>query len=229
MATDGNTVLTPQADIGVTKTDGVTAAVPGGQVVYTIVASNSGPSDDPSVAVTDTFPAGLACGWTSVEAGGVTGNTNNAGPANLGDTLSMPSGSSVTYTVTCNIASASTGTLSNTASVSASVTDNNGTNDVATDGDTVLTPQADIGVTKTDGVTSAVPGNQVVYTIVASNNGPSTDPTVSVTDTFPAGLTCGWTSVAAGGASGNTNNPGPANLSDTLNMPPGSSVTYTAT
>ena len=228
-ATDGDTVLTPEADLGITKTDGVTSAVPGNNVVYTLVASNAGPSDDPSVTVADTFPASLSCGWTSVAAGGATGNTTNGGPANLSDTLSMPAGSSVTYTVTCGIDPAATGTLSNTATISGSATDGNSSNDSATDNDTVLSPMVDVSITKTDGVTSAVPGQNVVYTIVAANAGPSTDPSVSVADTFPASLSCGWTSVAAGGATGNTNNPGPANLADTLSLPPGSSVTYTAT
>ena len=228
-ATDNDTALSPTADIGVTKTDGVVSAAPGGQVVYTIVASNAGPSDDPSVTLTDTFPADLSCGWTSVAAGGATGNTDDVGPADLNETLSLPASSSVTYTVTCDIDSGATGTLSNTATVTSSVTDNNSGNDSATDNDTALSPAADIGVTKTDGVVSAAPGGQVVYTIVASNAGPSDDPSVTVTDTFPADLTCGWTSGAAGGATGNTNNVGPADLNETLSLPAGSSVTYTVT
>ena len=42
----------------------------------------------------------------------------------------------------------------------------------ASDTDT-LTPQADLAITKTDGVTSAVPGTPDTYTIVVSNAGPS--------------------------------------------------------
>ncbi len=51
------TVLPPQADVSITKTDGTTTAVPGTSVTYTIVASNAGPSSAPSVTVGDTFPA----------------------------------------------------------------------------------------------------------------------------------------------------------------------------
>jgi uncharacterized repeat protein (TIGR01451 family) len=217
------TILGPEADVGITKSDGVTSAVPGGSVGYTIVASNSGPDADTSVSVNDTFPADLTCTYVSVTAGGASGSTSSSG--NLADTLSMPAGSSVLYGVTCNIASNATGTLSNTATVSGSETDNNAANDSATDDDTVLTPEVNLSIAKDDGLTEAIPGSTtVVYTIVASNPGPSDDPSVAVTDVFPADLTCTYISVAAGGATGSTSSAG--NLADTLSMPAGSMVTY---
>jgi uncharacterized repeat protein (TIGR01451 family)/CSLREA domain-containing protein len=215
-----------QADLSITKTDGVSSAVPGESVVYTIVAGNAGASDDPSVSVIDSFPAVLSCTYTSVAAGGASGNTA-AGAGNLDETLSMPAGSSVTYTVTCTIDSAATGTLSNTATITSSVADPIPGNNSATDSDTVLTPMADISVTKDDGLTTAIPGETIVtYIIVASNAGPSDDPGVSLADTFPADLTCAYTSVAAGGATGNTA-AGSGDLAESLSMPAGSSVTYT--
>ncbi|MCP5014699.1 MAG: DUF11 domain-containing protein, partial [Ketobacter sp.] len=195
-ATADLTIL-PSADIAVTKDDGVTSAIPGGSVVYTIEVTNNGPSDDPSVSLTDTFPSALTCTYTSSALGGATGNTA-AGSGDLAETLSMPAGSSVTYTATCAIDSSATGTLSNTATAAASVTDLVAGNDSATDGDTVLSPMADLEITKDDGVTSATPGGSLTYTIVATNNGPSDDPSVSVTDTFPSVLTCSYTSVASG-------------------------------
>ena len=58
---------------------------------------------------------------------------------------------------------------------------------------------ADVAITKTDGVTTATPGGSVTYTIVASNAGPDPAPSSTVADTFPAALTCTWTSAGAGG------------------------------
>ena len=226
-ASDDDTVLEPEADVSVTKTDGVTSVIPGETLVYTIIATNNGPSDDPAVALADTLPAELTCTFTSVAAGGASGNTA-AGSGDLAETLSMPAGSSVTYTVSCDVDSQAAGvTLSNTAAVTPSVTDPVPGNNSATDDDTMVIEQADISITKTDGVIEATPGDNLIYTIVVANAGPSPDPAVAVADTFPAGLDCSWTSVAAGGASGNTNSSG--NLSDTLDMPAGSSVTYTVT
>jgi uncharacterized repeat protein (TIGR01451 family) len=228
-ATDTDT-LTPQANLSITKTDGVASKVPGTSVTYTIVVTNSGPSDAPGTTVADTFPATLTgVSYTSVAAGGATGNTAGPASGNISDTLSMPSGSSVTYTVNATIQSSATGSLSNTATVTegAGVTDPNQANNSATDTDT-LTPQADLSITKTDGVASKVPGTSVTYTIVVSNSGPSDAPGTTVADTFPATLTgVSYTSVAAGGATGNTAGPASGNISDTLSMPSGSSVTYT--
>ena len=220
------TLLEPEADLSVTKTDGVTAATPGETVTYTIVASNDGPSTDPAATVADVFPADLTCTWTSSADGGATGNTA-AGSGDISDTLSLPPSSSVTYTAECTIDSTATGTLSNTATVTASVDDPDTGNNSATDDDTVLGATADLGITKTDGVDEAAAGGSLTYTIVASNDGPSDDPSVSVTDVFPEELECTWTSIADGGATGNTP-AGSGDIDDTLSMPAGSSVTYTA-
>ena len=226
-ATDNDTVLTPQADLSITKTDGVTTAIPGQTLTYTIVVSNNGPSGDPNATFADTFPAILTnITYTSVAAGGATGNTA-AGAGNLNETLNLPAASSVTYTVSATIDPSATGTISNTATVTASITDPTPGNNSATDNDTVLTPQADLAITKTDGVTTAIPGQTLTYTIVVSNNGPSGDPNATFADTFPAILTnITYTSVAAGGATGNTA-AGAGNLNETLNLPAASSVTYT--
>ncbi|MEQ9161746.1 MAG: hypothetical protein RLN74_03500, partial [Ilumatobacter fluminis] len=167
-------VVEPAADISVTKTDGATTVVPGETTTYTIVVTNAGPSTDPAVTVTDTFPASLTCASTSTATGGATGNTTS-GTGDIDDTLSMPPDSTVTYTATCDIDPAATGTITNTTTATASITDPDTTNDTATD-DTTLTPTADITITKTDGATTVVPGETTTYTIVVTNAGPSTDP-----------------------------------------------------
>ena len=81
----------------------------------------------------------------------------------------------LTFDVTAPILDDATGTISNTASTLAPVyvIDSTLLNNSSTDNDTVLTPSADLEITKTDGVISAVPGTGVVYTIVVTNNGPS--------------------------------------------------------
>ncbi len=211
------------ADLSITKTDGVATAVPGGSVTYTVTASNAGPDPVTGATVADTFPAVLTCTWTCVGAGG--GTCTAAGSGNISDTVNLPAGGSVTYTASCTIAASATGTLDNTATVSSAVSDPNPANNSATDTDT-LTPQADLAITKTDGVTTATPGGSVTYTITASNAGPSNASGATVTDTFPASLTCTWTCVGAGG--GTCTAAGSGNINDTVNLPVGGSVTYTA-
>ncbi len=225
-ATDTD-ALSPQANLGITNTDGVTSATPGGSVTYTITATNSsGPSAAPGSNVTDTFPAPLTCTWTCVGANG--GTCTASGSGNINDTVNLPKTGIVTYTASCNISAAATGSLVNTATVapSATVTDPTPGNNSAPDSDT-LTPQANLGITNTDGVTSATPGGSVTYTITATNSsGPSAAPGSNVSDTFPASLTCTWTCVGANG--GTCTASGSGNINDTVNLPKTGSVTYTA-
>ena len=214
-----------EADLSITKTDGVTTAVPGGQVTYTITASNAGPGDAPNTTISDTFAAVLNCSWTCSASMG--SSCTAAGSGDINDLANLLVGGSVTYTAVCDISPDATGTLVNTATVTpdASITDNNTANNTATDSDT-LTPTADLSVTKTDGQPASTPGTPITYTIVASNAGPSTVTDAQLTDTFVAALqNCSWTSAAAGGASGNTN--GAGNIAETLALPVGASVTYT--
>ena len=187
-STDTLTV-NPAVDISVTKTDGVTSAVPGMGVTYTITVANAGPSLDPSVSLIDTFPSPpLTCTFTSVAAGGATGNTA-AGAGDLAEMLSMPVGSSVVYTATCAIDSDATGTLSNTATATPSITDTVPGNNSATDDDTVLTPEADLSITKTDSQDPVAAGGALSYTLTVTNSGPSDASNVVITETLPSGVT----------------------------------------
>ncbi|MEO7099627.1 MAG: DUF11 domain-containing protein, partial [Luteolibacter sp.] len=220
--------LTPHADLAITKTDGVTTAVPGTSVTYTITASNAGPSNATGATVADTLPAIVSgATWTAVGAGG--GTATASGSGNISDSVDLPAGGSVTYTVTTPISASATGSLSNTATVTApgSVTDPTPGNNSATDTDT-LTPTSDLSITKTDGVVNAVPGTSVTYTITASNAGPSTATGVTVADTLPAAISgATWTAIGAGGGTATAS--GSGNINDAVTLPVGASVTYTVT
>jgi uncharacterized repeat protein (TIGR01451 family) len=218
--------LTAAADLAITKTDGVMTATPGGSVTYTITASNSGPDNVIGATVSDLFPTSLTATWTCAGVGG--GTCTGSGSGNISDMVNLPSGGSVIYTVTAAISPSATGTLSNTAIITApaDVIDPTPGNNSATDTD-VLTPQANLAITKTDGVTSATPGGSVTYTITASNAGPSNVTGATVADVFPAFLTATWTCVGAVG--GSCTPSGSGNISDMVNLPSGGSVTYTVT
>ncbi len=220
-----------QADLAITKDDGVGSVLPGGTVTYTIVASNTaaGSNNAPGSVVADTFPAILSCSTTCVGTGG---GTCTAGPilTDINDTVNLPAGGSVTYTAVCSVSPSASGSITNTATVTAPVgiPDPALANNSATDVDIVGTITADLAITKTDGVTSAIPGNSVTYTIVASNTGPQPAPSATVADTFPAACTSvPWTCAGAGG--GTCTASGSGNINDTVNLPTGGSVTYTAT
>ncbi|MCP4658050.1 MAG: DUF11 domain-containing protein, partial [bacterium] len=200
----GQRFVVTTADLSVTKDDAVTEATPGESVIYTIAASNNGPGDVPSASLTDIFPPELTCGWTSYSTGGATGNTSGSGE--LSDTLTMPAGSSVIYTATCDIDPAATGTLSNTATISSPVTDSNTADNSGTDDDTILVPEADLSVTKSDASDPVVVDSSLTYTINAGNAGSSQATSVLVTDALPAEVSfvsaagTGWICNQVGGA-----------------------------
>jgi uncharacterized repeat protein (TIGR01451 family) len=194
-ATDGEvedhviTIPPPSADLSVTKTDGVTAAPPGGSVTYTIVAANAGPFDVIGGKVIDAFPTGFSCSWTCVGAGGA---VCTAGPVggDILDSVDIPVGRTTTYTATCTIPSSATGTIVNTASVTApGYLDPNASNDSATDDDTLLIPEADLEISKIDDVDPVGSGDYLTYTVTVLNNGPSDAENVIVTDTLPVEAT----------------------------------------
>ncbi|WP_169457944.1 IPTL-CTERM sorting domain-containing protein [Ottowia thiooxydans] len=86
---------------------------------------------------------------------------------------------------------------------------------------------ADLSITKSDGVPSAVAGSNVTYTIVASNMAGPAPTTALVSDTFPAACTTvNWTCTASG--SGTCSTSGSGAISDSVNLPVGASVTYSA-
>ncbi len=180
---------TGNADLRVTKTDGVATATPGGTTTYTIVASNLGPNDVAGAPFTDTPPAGVAfTGWTCVPSAGSVCAASGIGP--ISDSVTLPNGGQVTYTVTAAIAPSALGTITNTASIVTppTVVDSNPSNNTASDTDT-LVPQVALAATKTDGSPTYTPGSGATYTITVSNLGPSDATAVDVVDNLPTGVT----------------------------------------
>ena len=112
----------PVADISVTKTDGATSVNAGGATTYTIVVSNAGPSAANNTVFSDPSVAGLSV--TSVTCGTPTGgavcptaaNTTVALMQGAGIVIpTLPANSSVTFTVTGNVALGAATPLVNTA------------------------------------------------------------------------------------------------------------------
>ncbi len=228
-ATDTDT-LTPQVDLAITKTDGETDIDAGSPTTYTIVVTNSGPSDAVGATVADTFAATLVSPSWTCAASALSICTPGPQAGNINDNVTLRSGGTLTYTVNATVSGTASGTLSNTATVAApgGTLDTNGGNNSAID-TTTVNPIADLSITKTDGVTSAVPGMTVTYTIVATNAGPATATGALVSDTFPAACaSVSWTCVAAGVGATCTAGPVAGSIADSVNLPAGGTATYTA-
>jgi uncharacterized repeat protein (TIGR01451 family) len=190
-------------------------------VTYTITVTNNGPSAITAVTLTDT-PQFLLPGFT------FTPSEGTYDPATgLWTGLTLGPGESITLTLTGAIDPAATGTMTNTVTVTPQgATEQTPADNTATDTDQ-LVPTVDLSVVKTDGSDTAVPGGITTYTITIRNTGPSSAAGVRLTDVFPPEIIEAlWTSLAAGGASGNSAS-GSGPIDDVLNLPPGASVIYT--
>ncbi len=131
------TTTPPSADLSVTITDGASTKSSGSAVTYTIVASNAGPSSVSAAFVSDIMPSGLSgVSWTCSSTGSA--NCPSNGNGNINAPIDLPVGSSVTFIVSGTV-STSSGTLTNTVTISSpsGVSDPAGSNNSATDTDTV--------------------------------------------------------------------------------------------
>ena len=126
------------SDLAITKTDGVTSVAAGGSLTYTITASNAGPDNATGAIVTDTLPASLTgATWTCVGAGG--GTCTASGGPTLADTVNLPAGASVVYSITGSVAPTTT---PGTTSVNAVLTAPAGFTDANPANNTVTQPTA---------------------------------------------------------------------------------------
>src|SRR5207244_12810091 len=143
-------------------------------------------------SVTDTLPAGVTfvsasgTGWTCSQSGGIVTCTRAS--------LAVGAAPAITIVVT---APNEGGTLTNTASVSASTSDPNNANNTAT-ATTTVNASADLSITKSDGVTSVTAGTATTYTITLTNNGRSTVPAGAVGKARIAAETTGLTTGGRG-------------------------------
>ena len=154
--------------------------------------ANTGVSDALNVTVGDTLPVGVTlsgavtCAATgTANCGIVTGIAPQTSFGATGAQVSAGAGNFLTFTVPVSFAaSLADNPLLNTATANDLASGANGS---ATDSDT-LAAQADLAITKTDGVVSVAPGTTTTYTIVVTNNGPGNVVGATVTDVMPAAI-----------------------------------------
>jgi uncharacterized repeat protein (TIGR01451 family) len=184
-----------ESDLSITKTDSVDPVVPGEQLTYTIGVSNAGPADAEDVVVTDP----LLAGTTFVSA---TGGGTEAGGTVTWNVGTLANGASTSFEVTVEVDPGVTNDLSNTAAVTSSMFDPDPSNDEATE-NTAVTPSADLSIVKSSAASSANADSDITFTIVVTNDGPSTAEDVLVGDPVPDGTS--FVSASGGGVPfGNT-------------------------
>ena len=186
-----------RADVTVTKSDSPDPVAAGQNLTYVVTARNedNGLSAADNVTITDTLPDGLLFISATPSAGScsaapATGSTTSAGNnqvvCNLG-TIANGAQRTVTIVVRPNFATRST-TLNNNVSVTTSTTETDATNNTASEPTDVNDPDVDILVNKSDSVDPVAVGDNTVYTITVTNNGPSASENIVMTDTLPTSI-----------------------------------------
>ena len=214
-----NAVATADIDVG--KTISTVSPPVGGQVTFTVTATNHGPSPATGVVVTDQLPDGFSFVSATASQGTYDEITGTWTIGNL------PATGTAVLSITARVTTLTT--FTNTASRTAgNETDPNPANDTSSvSGTTALV--ADLSITKTDNQTLAIPGAPLTYTITVQNAGPSDVAGAPVSDTFPPPLTnASWSCTATPGATcGVPSGTGP--IATTVDLPAGGAATFTAT
>jgi uncharacterized repeat protein (TIGR01451 family) len=230
-ATDSVGIATlPASDLKILKTAPATY-VPGSQLTYTIVVSNTGPTASTGAQIADALPAGVTgFSWTAVPAGGAT-VAAPSGTGAIATTADLPVGGTVTFTVTAQTDPARTTAITNTATVTP--TDGNpdpNPNDQTSTATSTPVVTTDLSITKTDGVSTYTPGQSVTYTITVTNAGPSTATAARVQDTLPSIITsASWTAAITAGTAAIAKTSGTGSIDELVDLGPGATVTYTVT
>ena len=156
----------------------------GSQLTYTFTTTNNGPSNATGVTLSDTLPAGVQYVSSTSSQGAVTDN-NGTISVQLG---SMASGAVATTSVVVTVDPSDTGSLTNTVTVTGDQPDPNLANNTSTV-TTPLSPSADLALTKTASPSEVKAGQELTYTLTATNNGPSNATGVTIVDPLPANTT----------------------------------------
>jgi uncharacterized repeat protein (TIGR01451 family) len=184
-----------QPNISVSKTADQGTINAGDTAAFTIVVTNNGPGTANNVTVNDPLPAGVA--WSIDPA--VTGCSITSGTLSC-TFATLDEGASKTIHISGVTDAQDCGTLSNTATVAA---DNEGSDQTDNSDTATITVQcATIQVTKTPDQGTVSAGDQIGFTITASNSGAGSASGVTVTDTLPTDAGLSWTIDAAGSDSG---------------------------
>jgi uncharacterized repeat protein (TIGR01451 family) len=184
-----NTVtVTPISDIQVSLTASSPTVLAGQQIIYTLTATNMGPSVADGVLVTDKLPLAALATFVSATADSGPSPTlaNGVVTDNFG---TLNPNQSVTITITVLTTVNAPPNVTDTAAATSNATDPVTTNNSASVTTTVV-PDADVAITSiTANPASLTATHNLTITIGFVNNGPSAATGVSVIDTLPTGFT----------------------------------------
>jgi uncharacterized repeat protein (TIGR01451 family) len=219
-----------QADVSLSTAGSPNPMLAGNSITYTQTITNNGPAAATGVSFTEatptntTFDSVLApAGWSCTTPG-----VGGTGTINCTDSANLASGTSANIVVVVDVsAAAAAGLVTATSSVAATTSDPNLANNTTTT-QVYAQNKCDLAVTNSGTPSPVLAGNNITYTQVVTNNGPSNCSAATVTEATPANTT--FVSVAvvtAGGGTWTCPNSAPISCPNP-SVPPGSTGTITA-
>ncbi len=180
---NGDPKVTDTADLVTAKTASSTALNSGDPISYTITVTNNGPATAVAPVVTDNVPAAVENPQFSTDNGATWKPWT--GSATLPD---MPNGTTSTLLIKGTLSANASGAVRNAATTTSTTTDPNTGNNTTTTPDTTVTPIAKLTMAKTTPTSKVNPGDTVTYTLHATNAGPATAKTPTITDAVPSAI-----------------------------------------
>lgn len=192
---DANTNLTvdfgfTNTVLALTKADNPDPVTTGGQLTYTLTATNNGPSDATNVVITDPLPTGLTLvsATYTVNGGAAQNASNTAGTITTG-TFNLSAGQQAVLTLVSTVGATFVNNTVNTGSVVSTEV----TTPVQATATTSRVPDIDLGITKTivGGATTVGLGGTFSYRLTLTNTTATTVTGIEVTDNLPPNFTPG--------------------------------------
>jgi len=184
-ATSAPVTITAVSNLSLTLQGSASSVHVGDDLTYTITATNNGPSAEPGSVVTDTLDPNVTyISATSSVPGAVISFAAGVVTANLG---TMGANSAATVTVVVSPLPAAAVPLTGTVSNTASFTGQNYPNTILSQSiTTTVNARADLATTSLQATANPLVEQPLVFTIIATNNGPSNATGVILTDVLPS-------------------------------------------
>jgi uncharacterized repeat protein (TIGR01451 family) len=183
------TNVTPECDLAVANSGTPSPATAGGNITYTQVITNSGPSSCSTATFNEALPSNTTfVSAAVVNSGGGTWTCPNASPVAC-SSASVAPGATATVTAVYKVnAGTANGTIiTDTAAVSSITLDSNLANNSATSTIAVAgATQADLSLTETAAPNPVSAGQNITYSQAITNAGPTAASTITLAETLPA-------------------------------------------
>jgi uncharacterized repeat protein (TIGR01451 family) len=190
------------ADLSISNSGSPNPVTAGNNITYTQTVINGGPAAATTVNLTETLPTGT----TAVSLTGSAGWTCNLGTltCTIGS-LAANATASFTFVIGVSATATAGSTITQTGSVSSSTTDANPGNNSAS-ASVAVAGFANLSISNTASPVPVQAGNNITYTQVLTNSGPSAAATATISEvtppgttfssiTFPAGWSCTYPTV----------------------------------